>query len=223
MSTSKTASYLLAFIVAIFSTGCGGYGTRSTPPPTTAQHFAFVANSLSNSVSTFAVDPQTGQLRAKGTMQTGGTKPRVIAVEPSGRFAYVGNIASNNISVFSVDVNTGRLAMVGSPVSTGNGPGFVVLGPAGNLLYVVNQNDDQITGFSINSNTGALTPLTGGTLSCGGASKAGPPQRYAFYLHVAMNPVNPENPAINPLPGLTPDTLVGTLLLGITTFLKAPF
>ena len=44
--------------------------------------FAFVANLLSSSVSTYAVDTQTGQLSPKDTVPTGGTNPRVIALEP---------------------------------------------------------------------------------------------------------------------------------------------
>jgi len=72
------------------------------PPPAAAARFALVANSLSNSISTYAVDPQTGLLSLKETTPTGGTSPRVIAVEPSGHFAYVRyNVLSNDISVSS--------------------------------------------------------------------------------------------------------------------------
>jgi 6-phosphogluconolactonase (cycloisomerase 2 family) len=116
-----------------------------------------VANLFSNSISTYAVEPQTGHLNLKGTVPSGGTNPRVIAVEPSGRFAYVGNIVSNDISVFAIDSNTGSLAMVGSPVPAGNGPRFIVVGPTGNLLYAVEQDSSQVSAFSINPNTGTLT------------------------------------------------------------------
>jgi len=94
-----------------------------------------------------------------GTVPSGGRKPRVIALEPSGRFAYVGNIDSNDISVFTLDLNTGTLAMLGSPVPTGSGPRSVLVGPTGNVSYTANQNSDQVSEFSINPNTGALTLL----------------------------------------------------------------
>ena len=39
-----------------------------------------MVNSISNTISSYTVDPQTGQLNAKETVPTGGMKSRVMAV-----------------------------------------------------------------------------------------------------------------------------------------------
>ena len=134
MSLRNTALSILILTGPVLLAGCGAAGTPTTTPPNTGARFAFVANSLSNSISSYSVDPQTGRLNPKETVPTGGTSSKVIAVEPSGRFAYVGNTVSNDISVFSIDANTGRLSMMGSPVHAGDAPRFAVVGPTGNIL-----------------------------------------------------------------------------------------
>jgi 6-phosphogluconolactonase (cycloisomerase 2 family) len=104
MSLRKIACSILILIVPMLLVGCGAYNSPSIPPATGVARFAFVANAFSNSISSFAVDPQTGQLNPKdAVVPTGGMNSRVMAVEPSGHFAYVGNIVSNVISVFAID------------------------------------------------------------------------------------------------------------------------
>src|SRR5215475_6853713 len=101
MSISKFARIILAVVPAVFFTACGNY--TPTQPASSASHFAFVSNTVSNSISIFAVDQQTGQLSLKSTVPTGGTGSRVIAVANSGRFAYIGNGDSDNVSGFAID------------------------------------------------------------------------------------------------------------------------
>src|SRR3954464_13717207 len=100
MFGKKIAPSILFLIAPMFLVSCGGSSTpQHTPTPNATARFAFVVNQFSNSISSFAVDPQTGELNAKETIATGGMNSGVIAVDPSGRFAYVGNVASNDISV----------------------------------------------------------------------------------------------------------------------------
>src|SRR5579884_1535938 len=161
MFKKKIASAFVGlFSSMLVMTGCGSSNTPSTQPPPAALHFAFVTNSQSNSVSTFVVDPTTGQLSPKDTVPTGGTNSRRITIDPTGHFAYVSNLDSNDISIFAVDAATGKLTLLSAPIRAGASP-RIVLGPAGNVLYVVNQQANHITGFSINASTGALTPLSG--------------------------------------------------------------
>ena len=130
MSPRKLALKILIFIGSAHLVGCGGYAPsipKTTPPPNVAARFALVANFSSNSISSYAIDPQTGQLTPKATVPTGGFHARVIAAERSGNFVYVGNFASNDISTFAIDANTGDLAMVDSPVPAGGGPRFIVI------------------------------------------------------------------------------------------------
>jgi hypothetical protein len=106
MPVRKIAHSVLILIVPMLFVGCGGYTNPPSMPPATAPQLALVANSISNSISIYAVDAQTGQLQAKEMLPSGGMNTRVLALEPSGRFAYAGNIGSNDISVFAIDANT---------------------------------------------------------------------------------------------------------------------
>lgn len=64
-SARKIARVIPLFLAPILLAGCGAVSTPSTSTPARASRFAFVANLLSNSVSTYAVDPETGQLSPK--------------------------------------------------------------------------------------------------------------------------------------------------------------
>src|SRR5581483_2825268 len=124
MSLKNGCALCFSLVVFIFLAGCGTSTTPSAPHMAAAARFALVANLFSNSISTYAIDPASGQLTPKNEVPTNGLNSRVISVEPSGRFAYVGNVISNNISVFAIDANTGSLNMVGSPVPAGYTPPF---------------------------------------------------------------------------------------------------
>jgi hypothetical protein len=85
MSLRKIARSILIFVVPMLLVGCGTNSTPSpspsTPPVTAAARFALVANSSSNSISTDAGDPRTGQLTPKDTVPTGGMNSRMIAMD----------------------------------------------------------------------------------------------------------------------------------------------
>jgi DNA-binding beta-propeller fold protein YncE len=122
MSSKKIAHSVLILIAPMLFVGCGGYANPPSMPPAIAPQLALVANSISNSISIYAVNPQTGELKPKEMVPTGGVDSKVMALDGAGRFAYVGNVASNDISVFAIDAKTGHLSMVGSPVPGGQRP-----------------------------------------------------------------------------------------------------
>jgi hypothetical protein len=65
--------------------------------------FLYVAHSGSNNISKFAIGP-TGTLTPIGSpILTGGTTPRLLDADPSGKFLYVANRATNDISGFSIE------------------------------------------------------------------------------------------------------------------------
>src|SRR5690242_162353 len=117
-----TSGYLTVIFSMLVMTGCGSSNSPSGQPPADAARFAFVVNSQSNNVSTFVVDRATGRLNPKGTVSTGGVRPRRITTEASGHFAYVSNLDSSDISIFAIDANTGDFRMLGTPIATGAGP-----------------------------------------------------------------------------------------------------
>jgi len=143
-------------------------GTGSAPSAiaiTPAIDAVFVANSGSNSVSSYTIT--SGSLAAvSGTTKTG-TTPMGLAIDPGGKFLFVANQGSSNVSVFSIK-GTGLTAVPGSPFTTipaglsypnGTLPAAVAVSNSGNFLYVANELADFVSAFAINSTSGALTPL----------------------------------------------------------------
>jgi 6-phosphogluconolactonase (cycloisomerase 2 family) len=70
----------------------------------------------------FALDSETGRLRAVACPLSGGKTPRFFAIDPSQRFVYVANEDSDGIRMFRIESDKGTLAstdavvQVGSPV-----------------------------------------------------------------------------------------------------------
>ncbi len=98
-------------------------GFRSTvwaQPPS----FAYVANSGSNDVSAYIIDPTSGALTpVPESPFPAGAGPYAVTVDPTGRFAYVANSASHNVSAYTIDATSGALTPVPeSPFPAGFGP-----------------------------------------------------------------------------------------------------
>jgi 6-phosphogluconolactonase (cycloisomerase 2 family)/murein DD-endopeptidase MepM/ murein hydrolase activator NlpD len=132
-------------------------------PEAGAQEFAYVTNSVSDSVSAFVIDPTTGALApVPGSPFPSGSQPLAAAADPSGRFLYVSNGASNDVWAYSINATSGVLTpLAGSPFSCGSICHFVTVDPTGRFAYVANAGSNNISGFVINSVTGALTPVPG--------------------------------------------------------------
>ena len=127
--------------------------TVSVPCP----RFAYVANRSENTVSIYTVDPNSGQLRHRGHVDTG-TSPEAVAVDPGENFVYVANSSpDNSISVYTID-STGALT-AGTSVLAGTDPVSVTIDPNGQFLYVANSTSGDISAYTIDSITGALAPI----------------------------------------------------------------
>jgi 6-phosphogluconolactonase (cycloisomerase 2 family) len=86
-----------------------------------------VGHAGASSVSTFAVDPQTGIPRAvPGSSVAAGTSAVPVALDRSGRFAYIGNFGSNDISAYSLDRSTGTFTAIGT-FPAGTAPGALAI------------------------------------------------------------------------------------------------
>ena len=134
-----------------------------------SNRFVYVAHvvgsgDISGEVSSYAINPNTGELTSIGTTVKAGSLPYGITVDPSGRFVYVPNYNSNDISVFSIDPVSGALT-TGTSVPAGAQPGSVAVDPTGRFAYVANINSDNVSVYSIDPSSGALT--TGATVSAG--------------------------------------------------------
>jgi 6-phosphogluconolactonase (cycloisomerase 2 family) len=126
----------------------------------------FVANSGSNSISSYSINADGTLSAVSGTTATG-TTPVALAVDPGGKYLFAADQTSSDISVFAIN-GTGLTAAPGSPFTTvpaglsypnGTLPAAVAVSHSGNFLYVANQLANFVSVFSINSTSGALTPL----------------------------------------------------------------
>lgn len=149
----------------------GGWTTSSVtsaqftiePPEPAYKQYVYIANSESNTLSAFTIDPVTGTLNGitGSPFAAGGVHPWSVAVHPSGKFLYVLNYASRDVSILSIDASTGALmATSGSPCPTGGTyPSWIAIEPAGKYIYVADSARDGISAFAVNVTTGALTPF----------------------------------------------------------------
>lgn len=95
-----------------------------------AGDFLYVANSGSNDILTYQINPADGTLTAVGTAVAAGAKPSQLAINPNGRLLYVTNRGENSVSVYAIDSSTGSLAPAGnSPFSTGGAPSSISISP----------------------------------------------------------------------------------------------
>ena len=135
---------------------------------TSSGHFFYVCNELSNTVTAFARDVQTGALTA---MQTLTTLPQdavcedftvsEICTHPSGKWLYVSNRDTSNkgqdsIAVYSI-AKGGRLCLVEIAPAHVKIPRGFDIDPTGQWLVVAGQADHRLVVFKIDQATGKLT------------------------------------------------------------------
>jgi 6-phosphogluconolactonase len=137
--------------------------SSGSAPVTFAPQFVFVANSGSNNVSAYTINPTSGALAAvSGSPFAAGTNPMSVSTDFPGRFAYVANNGSNNVSGFSINQTTGVLSpMTGSPFAVGTGPASVLVEPSSEFVYSGNSGSQNISEFTLSPSTGALSAISG--------------------------------------------------------------
>jgi len=145
------------------SVGTGALPSAIAIAPTA--NALFVANSGSNSISSYAINSDGSLTEESATTPTGAT-PVALAMDSGGKFLFVANQASSNVSVFTIS-GTALAAVAGSPFTTvpvgvkypnGTLPSGVAVSGSGKFLYVTNQLTNFVSAFSISA-SGALAPL----------------------------------------------------------------
>jgi 6-phosphogluconolactonase len=127
---------------------------------------AYVLNELDASLDRYAVDPATGTLSLRQTVQTlpAGTVGRIAAADlhltPDGRFLYASERLTDTLSAWRVDSATGDLAPLGSIASEAGPRGFAI-SPDGRFLLCAGQTSHRIGVYAIAADTGRLTAIGG--------------------------------------------------------------
>jgi 6-phosphogluconolactonase len=141
--------------------------------------FVYVLNELTATVTTLALDLQTGLLRELDSVSTlppdsklrpGAPRPtpgRDVAndiwasdlhLTPGGRFLYAAERTSSTIGALAVDSASGRLRYVGSTATEKQPRGFAI-DPMGRYMVVSGEKSDTISSYAIDASSGALDLL----------------------------------------------------------------
>ncbi len=82
--------------------------------------FLYGSNRGHNSLTVFAIDPQSGRLTFVQNEPTQGNGPRGFGVDPTGRYLLAANQRSDSVVVFRIDARTGRLTPTGQILELGS-------------------------------------------------------------------------------------------------------
>jgi 6-phosphogluconolactonase len=126
--------------------------------------YVYVINELSNSITRFDYDPQSGALAERETISTlpqefhGKSYCADLKITPNGRFLYGTNRGHDSLAMYRIGLD-GRLALAGIEPSLGKGPQNLAIAPGGELLLCANMAGNNVTVFRIDPETGRLTSV----------------------------------------------------------------
>jgi 6-phosphogluconolactonase len=127
---------------------------------------AYVLNELDASLDIYAVDPATGALSLRQTVQTlpPGTQGRIAAADvhltPNGCFLYASERLTNSLSAWRIAPDTGLLSPLGS-VPSEPGPRGFAISPDGRFLLCAGQTSHRVGVYAIDAETGELKTVGG--------------------------------------------------------------
>ncbi|MSQ97647.1 MAG: lactonase family protein [Gemmataceae bacterium] len=143
-----------------------------TPPGGGPRHLTFhpkgkqvyVINELSNSVTVFDYDTDSGILIEKQTIATlpkdfsGKSYCADLKITPNGRFLYGTNRGHDSIAAYRIG-DDGGLKLIGIESSLGKGPQNLAITPDGKLLLCANLPGNNVAVFRVDSKTGTLASI----------------------------------------------------------------
>ena len=118
-ANTTVSAYVVTQSSGALSNNGNSIGTGSVPSAmvlSPAADALFVANSGSNSISSYTIN-SGGSLTAAGTTTPTGKTPTGLAIDPGGKFLFAANQTSSDISVFSIS-GTALTQVPGSPFTT---------------------------------------------------------------------------------------------------------
>lgn len=78
--------------------------------------FLYASNRGHDSLATYTINQESGQLACVGHQSTHGIAPRNFVIDPSGNYLLVGNQDSDNIVVFRINQQSGELVETGQSI-----------------------------------------------------------------------------------------------------------
>jgi 6-phosphogluconolactonase len=141
-----------------------------TPPGAGPRHLTFapngkhvyVINELSNSVTLFDYDAESGILFERQTISTlppefdGKSTCADVKITPDGRFLYGTNRGHDSIAAYRIG-DDGQLTLIAIEPSLGEGPQNLAITPDGQRMLCANMPGNNVVIFRIDAETGRLT------------------------------------------------------------------
>ena len=145
----------------------------------------YVTVSEEDKISIFALDPQGGDLEARGDVEVSG-RPAPLATSPDRRTLYVGRREDNEISSYRIDQATGGLSLAGS-VSLESNPCYLATDRTGSYLLSAYYQAGKAAVHPVGSDGVAGGPPIEWLSTARGAHsmQTDPSNRYAFVPHIA--------------------------------------
>jgi 6-phosphogluconolactonase len=75
--------------------------------------YLYASNRGPGTIAVFSINPESGALTQIQIAPTGGTFPRGVEIDPTGRFMLAGDQKADQFVVFQIDPNTGKLTLTG--------------------------------------------------------------------------------------------------------------
>jgi len=121
--------------------------------------FLYVANTLSNNISAYAITPIGALVEISGSPFEAGGNPASLTADPSGRFFYVANVGSSLLIAKRIDRMTGALIPIGKDYVYS--ADAVITDGTGGFAYVQSQTAHKTFEYRIDPATGTLSPIAG--------------------------------------------------------------
>jgi 6-phosphogluconolactonase (cycloisomerase 2 family) len=161
-------SALLAAIVLIGTTGCGGFFVPVCQETNSCgggngsySSYAYVANATLGTIAGCPV-PTATFTTLTGTTYNLGATPSALAATPKGSFLYVAT-ALGSVFVYTIGTNGAlTLGNNGSPVASTLLPSWMTVDPSGNWLFMVSSKIATLFEYQIDPTTGVLTLIGSG-------------------------------------------------------------
>jgi 6-phosphogluconolactonase len=155
--------------VGSFGLGRNEPWSTKTPAGAGPRHLTFhpngklvyVINEISNTLSVFDYNAETGVLTDKQAISTvpadfkGTSHTADVKITPNGRFLYGTNRGHDSIAAYRIG-DDGKLTLIGIEPSLGKGPQNLAILPGGELLLCANMPGNNVVAFRIDPQTGVL-------------------------------------------------------------------
>ena len=125
-------------------------------------NYAYIVNEMSNTITAFKYDQDSGILNDIGTIPTlpadykGQSYTSEIQTSPSGKYLYTANRGHDSIAIFEINSKNGKLALIDIQTCGGKWPHHFCIDPTGKWLLIANERSDKVSLFRIDPTTGML-------------------------------------------------------------------